>query len=165
MPSYDVTSDIDWQELDNAIQQARREVGSRFDFKGVESKIDMDKKAKTVTLWCSQSEKLDSLKDVFQNKTVKRGLSLLAFDFETVEDAFGGSSRQLIKVQAGIAKDKAKELISELKKTKIKVQAQIQDEQLRVTGKSRDLLQESIGVLKELQEQVKIPLQFGNFRD
>src|SRR5688500_10684817 len=165
MPSFDVTSEMDWQELDNAVNQATKELSQRYDFKGVKSEITLDKKAKTLTLWCSEEAKLDAVKDVLQNKMIKRGISLLAFDFQKEEAAHGSSVRQLAKIQAGIEKEKAKDIIKVIKESKMKVQAQIQDEQVRVTGKNRDDLQTAISLLKQKQDELKIPLQFGNFRD
>ncbi len=165
MPSFDVSSDLNWQELDNAINQASKEVSQRFDFKGVKAEIKMDQKAKTVTFWCGEEGKLEALIDVFQNKLVKRGISLLSFDYQAVEPAFGGSVRQVALVQSGISKEKGKEIIAAIKDTKLKVQAQIQDEQVRVTGKNRDDLQSAIAVLREKQSLLKVPMNFGNFRD
>lgn len=165
MPSFDVSSEMNWQELDNAINQATKELLQRFDFKGVKTEIKLDKKEKSVTLWCSEEGKLEALNDVFQNKLIKRGISLLSLDYKEIESAFGGSVRQVIQIQAGISKEKAKEIIAVIKDSKIKVQAQIQDEQVRVTGKNRDDLQSTIALLKENQEKVKVPMQFGNFRD
>lgn len=165
MPSFDVSSEMNWQELDNAINQTNKEVSQRFDFRGTKTEIKLDQKEKTVTLWCSEEGKLDALNDVFQSKLIKRGISLLSLDYQTVESAFGGSVRQVILIQAGVSKEKGKEIISVIKNSKLKVQAQIQDEQVRVTGKSRDDLQKTISLLKENQEKIKTPMQFGNFRD
>lgn len=165
MPSFDISSEMNWQELDNAIHQTTKEVSQRFDFKGVKAEVQLDQKEKTVTLWCSEEGKLDSLNDVFQTKLVKRGISLLSLEYKEPEAAFGGSSRQKVLVQAGISKEKAKEIIALIKENKMKVQAQIQDEQVRVTGKNRDDLQSTISLLKEKQDQVKVPMQFGNFRN
>jgi uncharacterized protein YajQ (UPF0234 family) len=165
MPSFDVSSEMNWQELDNAINQANKELLQRFDFKGIKSEIKLDQKAKTVTLWCSEEGKLEALTDILQSKLIKRGISLLSFDYQDIESAFGGSVRQVVQVQAGISKEKGKEVIAVIKDSKLKVQAQIQDEQVRVTGKNRDDLQEAIALLKANQEKVKVPLQFGNFRD
>ena len=109
MPSFDVSSEMNWQELDNAINQAVKELAQRYDFKGVKTEIKLDQKAKTVTLWCGEEAKLDALNDIFQSKCIKRGLSLLAFEYKDPESAFGGSVRQNVIVQAGIAKEKAKE--------------------------------------------------------
>jgi uncharacterized protein YajQ (UPF0234 family) len=165
MPSFDVSSDIDWQELDNAVNQATKELSQRYDFKGVKSELKLDQKAKTVTLWCSEEAKLDAVNDIFQNKAIKRGISLLAFEYKDPESAFGGSVRQTVVVQAGISKEKGKEIIAAIKDSKIKVQAQMQDEQVRVTGKNRDDLQTAIALLRGKQDQLKVPMQFGNFRD
>jgi len=165
MPSFDVSSDVNWQELDNAVNQATKELTQRYDFKGVKTELKMDQKAKTVTLWVSEEGKLDALNDIFQSKLIKRGISLLALEYKDLEPAFGGSVRQTVVVQAGISKEKAKEIIAILKDSKLKVQAQIQDEQVRVTGKNRDDLQSAIALLRTKQEAVKVPMQFGNFRD
>ena len=165
MPSFDVSSEMNWQELDNAINQATKELTQRFDFKGVKSEIKLDQKAKTLTVWCSEEGKLEALVDVLQSKMIKRGVSILSLEYKEVEPAFGGSVRQNIIVQAGISKEKGKEIIAALKDSKLKVQAQIQDEQVRVTGKSRDDLQTAIALLKSKQDQLKVAMQFGNFRD
>ena len=165
MPSFDVSSEMNWQELDNAVNQATKELQQRYDFKGIKSELKLDLKAKTLTLWVSEEAKLDALKDILQSKMVKRGISLLSFDYKPLEPAFGGSVRQLVAIQAGVSKEKGKEIIAALKESKLKVQAQIQDEQVRVTGKSRDDLQEAIALLKSKTDELKVPMQFGNFRD
>ncbi|MEO5971333.1 MAG: YajQ family cyclic di-GMP-binding protein [Bdellovibrionia bacterium] len=165
MPSFDVSSDIDWQEFDNAVNQAVKELAQRYDFKGVKSEIKLDQKEKNVTLWCSEEAKLDALNDIFQSKLIKRGISLLSLDYQTQESAFGGSVRQVVLVQAGVSKEKGKEIIAAIKESKLKVQAQIQDEKVRVTGKNRDDLQDAIAMLKSQQDQIKVPMQFGNFRE
>jgi uncharacterized protein YajQ (UPF0234 family) len=165
MPSFDISSEMDWQELDNAVNQATKELIQRYDFKGVKTELKLDLKAKTLTLWCSEEEKLDAMNDILQSKLIKRGISLLSLEYKDKEPAFGGSVRQVVIVQAGIEKEKAKGIISELKNSKIKVQAQIQDEQVRVSGKNRDDLQSAIALLREKQNEIKVPMQFGNFRD
>lgn len=165
MPSFDISSEIDWQEMDNAINQALKEIQSRFDFKNLKATIEMDKKAKTITVWCSDARKLEAVNDVFQSKLVKRGISLHALDYKKEVEATGSSARQLINVQAGVSKEKGKEIISLIKESKLKVQSQIQDEQVRVTGKSRDDLQSVMSLLKQKQDSLKVPMQFGNFRD
>ena len=165
MPSFDVSAEMNWQELDNAVNQATKELAQRYDFKGVKTELKLDTKAKTLTLWVSEADKLDAMNDIFQNKAIKRGLSLLAFEYKDPEPAFGGSVRQLVIVQAGISKEKGKEIVAAIKDSKLKVQAQIQDEQVRVTGKNRDDLQTTIAHLRSIQEQLKVPMQFGNFRE
>lgn len=165
MPSFDISSDVDWQEVDNAVTQATKELITRFDFKNVKTELTFDKKAKTITMVCSEESKLDSLKDVLQSKLIKRGISLMSLNYKTEEPAFGGSVRQVIEVMAGISKEKGKEVIAAIKDSKLKVQGQIQDEKVRVTGKNRDDLQDTIAFLKGKQDSLKLPMQFGNFRD
>ena len=165
MPSFDVSSEVNWQEVDNAINQATKELGQRFDFKGVKAEIKLDLKEKTITLWCSEEGKLEAVNDILQSKLVKRGISLLSLEYKDIENAFGQSSRQTIIVQAGISKEKGKEIIAALKESKMKVQGQIQDEKVRVSGKNRDDLQTAIAYLREKQDSLQVPMQFGNFRD
>lgn len=165
MPSFDVSSEMNWQELDNAVNQANKELLSRYDFKGVKTEIKVDEKAKTMTLWVAEEAKLDALKDILSSKLIKRGISLLSLEYKDPEPAFGGSVRQLVIVMAGISKEKGKEIVASIKDSKLKVQAQIQDEKVRVTGKSRDDLQEAISHLRAKQDQIKVAMEFGNFRD
>lgn len=165
MPSFDVSSKVNWQEIDNAIQQVLKEVGTRFDFKAIRCELVVDQKESLLTMTCSEPTKLDALRDVLHNKLIKRGVSILSFDFQEPQAATGSSVRQIAKVQSGISKEKGKEIVDVIKKTKLKVQAQIQDEQVRVTGKSRDELQDIMAVLREKQSQLQLPMQFGNFRD
>jgi len=165
MPSFDVSAEMDWQELDNAVNQTVKELAARYDFKGVKTELKLDRKLKTLILWCSEEGKMDALNDILQGKLIKRGISLLAFEYKEREDAFGGSVRQTVVVQAGIEKEKGKEIVAVIKEAKLKVQAQMQDEKVRVTGKSRDDLQEAIACLREKQNAIKVPMQFGNFRD
>jgi uncharacterized protein YajQ (UPF0234 family) len=165
MPSFDVSAEMDWQEMDNAVNQAVKEVSQRFDFKSVKTEIKLDQKEKTLTLWCSEEAKLEAVNDILQNKLIKRGISLLALEYKDIEPAFGSSVRQVVIVQAGVSKEKGKEIIAALKDSKLKVQAQIQDEQVRVTGKNRDDLQSAIAHLKSQSEKLKVPMQFGNFRE
>ena len=165
MPSFDVSSELDWPNLDNAVQQCLKEITTRFDFKGIKVEITVEKKEKTLTLWVAESTKLKALREALENKLTKRGLSLLSFDFQDIEPAFGGSVRLKALIQAGIEKEKAKEIVAKIKDSKLKVQAQIQDEKVRVTSKNRDDLQETIAFLKSQQDHIKVPMQFGNFRE
>src|SRR4051812_14203954 len=98
MPSFDISSEVNWQELDNAINQATKEVSQRFDFKGVKSEIKLDQKEKTLTLWCSEEGKLDAVIDILQTKMIKRGISILSLEYKEKESAFGGSVRQVVQV-------------------------------------------------------------------
>ena len=165
MPSFDITSDVDWQEVDNAVNQALKELATRFDFKNVKTEVTFDRKAKTITLVCSEDSKLDNLKEVVQGKMIKRGISLMSLIYKDVEQAFGGSVRQVIEVQAGISKEKGKDIIAAVKESKVKASASILDEKVRVTGKNRDDLQDCIAMLKGKQDDLKLPMNFGNFRE
>ncbi len=165
MASFDISSEMNWAELDNAINQATKELQQRYDFKGVKTELQLDRKAKTLTLWVSEEAKLEAMNDIIQSKLIKRGISLLALEYKDIEPAFGGSVRQVVVLQAGISKEKGKEIVASLKDSKIKVQAQIQDEQVRVTSKSKDDLQSAIAHLRGQQDTLKVPMQFGNFRD
>ena len=162
MPTFDVTSEVDMQEVRNAVDQASREIVNRYDFKGTDSSIELSDDS--ITLNSSNEDRLTALRQVVQEKMVKRSVSLKALDYGDVEEASGGRARQHIALSAGISSDKAKELNKFIKALGIKgVQSSTQGEQLRVQGKKRDSLQEVIQALKE--GDFDIPLQFGNFRD
>jgi uncharacterized protein YajQ (UPF0234 family) len=165
MPSFDVSSEINWQSLDDAINQTLKEVGNRFDFKGIKTEIEADVKAKTLKITCSEAYKLDAVKDVFHQKLTKRGVSLLALEYQPEEKASGSGARVVAKVAAGVSKEKGKEIIALVKQHFPKLQSQIQDEKVRITGKNRDDLQAAIAMLRENENKLNIPMQFGNFRD
>jgi cyclic-di-GMP-binding protein len=162
MASFDVVSEIDQQEVRNAVDQASREVANRFDFKGTNSTIDLNDS--TITLHTVSEDRLKALRQVLEEKLVKRKVSLKALDYQKVEEASGGTARQQVNLVAGISSDKAKTLNKFIKGLGLKgVQSQVQGEQLRVTGKKRDDLQATIAALRE--EDFGLPLQFTNFRD
>ena len=162
MPSFDVVSEVDMQEIRNALDQARREVTTRFDFKGTDSAIDLDDKV--VTLNSATEDRLNALRQVVEEKLVKRKVSLKALDYAKVEEAAGGRARQRISLVAGISSEKARAINRFIKDKAPKgTQSQTQGDQLRVTAKKRDDLQAVIGALKA--EDFGIPLQFTNFRD
>ena len=162
MPSFDITSEVDHQEIRNAVDQATREVVNRFDFKGTDPSIELDDSS--ITLRCSSEDRLTALRQVLEEKLVKRKVSLKAVSYGNVEEAAGGTARQVVTLVAGISSDKAKELNKFIKQLPLKgVQSQTQGEQLRVIAKKRDDLQEVIAACKE--HDFGIPLQFGNFRD
>ena len=161
MPSFDIVSKVDMQEVDNAVNQAIKEIGQRYDFKGSKSEITMEKEA--VKVLADDDYKLKAVIDVLQSKFIKRNISIKFLDYGKVEPASGGMVRQLITIKQGIGKEKGKEIIAAIKESKIKVQGQIQDDQVRVTGKNRDDLQEAIRTLKG--KDLGIELQFVNFRD
>ncbi|MFH1379516.1 MAG: YajQ family cyclic di-GMP-binding protein [bacterium] len=158
--SFDIVSKIDLQEVDNAVNQAMKEISTRYDFRGSISSITRDKN--TITILADDDYKLKSVIDLFQNKLVKRGIPLQGLQFKAVETASGGSSRQVIDLQQGIPTEKAKEIVKLIKGMKIKVQASIQSDSVRVTGKSRDDLQSVIAMLKTAD--LKISMQFSNYR-
>jgi uncharacterized protein YajQ (UPF0234 family) len=162
MPSFDVVSEIDQQEIRNAVDQAQRDAATRYDFKGTDSTIELS--PSEIKLNTASEDRLVALRQLLEEKLVKRKVSLKALDYQKVEEASGGRARQLVKLVAGISKDKATELNKHIKSLNLKgVQSQVQGEQLRVTGKKRDDLQAVIAALKE--HDFGIPLQFTNFRD
>ena len=161
--TFDITSTVDLQEVDNAVNQARKEVAQRYDFKGATAEIDYDKAAATLTLLADDEYKLTALVDVLQSKLVKRGVPIRNLDYGTVESASAGKARQVITLQQGISTDKGREIVKAIKNGGFKkVQAQIQDDQVRVTSPSIDELQAVIATLKK--EDFGLELQFGNFR-
>ncbi|MGB6059107.1 MAG: YajQ family cyclic di-GMP-binding protein [Microthrixaceae bacterium] len=162
MPSFDITSEVDHQEIRNAVDQAMREIVNRFDFKNTNSAVELDDES--ITLKSASTDRLNAVRQVLEEKLVKRQLSLKALDYQKVEDASGGSARQVAKLVAGISSDKAKQLNKFIKDLGLKgTQSQTQGEQIRVTAKKRDDLQSVIAACKE--HDFGIPLQFGNFRD
>ena len=162
MPSFDVTSEVDMQEVRNAVDQASREIVNRFDFKGTDSSIELGDDS--ITMNSASEDRLIALRQVLEEKLVKRKVSLKVLDYGELEEASGARARQGATLTSGISSEKAKELNKHIKGLSMKgVQSQTQGEQLRVTGKKRDDLQNVIAALKE--SDFGIPLQFGNFRD
>ena len=160
MPSFDVVSDFDAHEASNAVDQANREVTTRFDFKGTGSKYELDNQLVTMT---TQSDfQLQQMLDILQQKMSKRGIDIGCMKAEEPEIT-GSEARQKIILRKGIESDLARNLVKKIKSTKLKVQAAIQGDKLRVSGKKRDDLQQVIAMLKE--EKVDLPLQYENFRD
>ena len=161
MPSFDIVSELDMQELDNALNQTRKETITRYDFKGSKSEITLDKEG--IRLLADDDYKMKALTDIFQNKAVKRGLNLKSFEIGKLEPAGGQMLRCLIKLVKGIESEKAREIVKMVKGMNLKVQAAIEGEKLRVSGKNEDDLQ---AVMSHLRAQdFPIPLQFNNFRD
>jgi uncharacterized protein YajQ (UPF0234 family) len=160
--SFDVVSKIDLQEVENAFNQANKEISTRFDFKGSVSRVDFDKKEAKLTLFSDDEQKLKSVVDVLESKLTRRGISLKSLDFKAVEPGEGGTVRQPVALKQGIVSDKAKEMVKAIKETKLKVQASIQGDQLRITGRSKDDLQAVIQFLRG--RDFGLPLQFVNYR-
>jgi cyclic-di-GMP-binding protein len=164
MPTFDIVSEVDMQEVRNAVDQANREAATRFDFKNTDSAIDLNENDNELVLRSSTEDRLRALHQVLDEKLVKRQVSLKAFEDAKVEEAQKGTSRQKIAIRAGISSDHAKRLNKFIKDLGLKgVSSQTQGDQLRVTGKKRDDLQEVIAKAKA--EDFGIPLQFDNFRD
>jgi len=162
MPTFDVVSEVDDQEVRNAVDQAAREVNQRYDFKGTDSSIELVDSS--INLASASEDRLSALRQVLEEKLVKRKVSLKVLDYGNIEPASGGSVRQTATLQAGINSEKAKELNKFIKGLGLKgVQSSTQGDQLRVQGKKRDALQEVIAKLKE--GDFGLPLQFNNFRD
>jgi hypothetical protein len=158
--SFDVVSEIDLQEVDNAINQTKKEITQRYDFKGADATVDFDRKEK-ITLNAANEYQVGAILDVLQSKLVKRGIDMRVLKPGAIEQS-GKRYKQDLTVQSGISKEEAKKIVSHIKKQKLKVQSQIQDDHVRVSGKNRDDLQEAIASLKE--KEWDLPLQFINFR-
>jgi uncharacterized protein YajQ (UPF0234 family) len=158
--SFDIVCKIDMQIVKNAIMQTMKEIGQRYDFKGTKSDISMDEH--TLIILSDDDYRLNSVIDILKTRLVKAKISLKALDFSKIEAAAGGMVRQRITLQQGIPGEKAKEIVKLIKQTKLKVQAQIQSDQVRVSGKKRDDLQEIMTLLKE--KDLKIDMQFVNYR-
>lgn len=161
--SFDIVSEFDRQELVNAIDQTKRDISSRFDLKNSKSDVVLDGD-KSVVVTTEDETKLRNIYDILQSKLVKRGLSIKILDPQKIEDALGGTVKQVFNLRKGLTQELAKKIISDIKDSKLKVQASIQGEQVRVTGKSRDDLQSVIALLRENADKYDYPLQFQNYR-
>ncbi|HYO61284.1 MAG TPA: YajQ family cyclic di-GMP-binding protein [Actinomycetota bacterium] len=162
--SFDVVSEVDLQEVRNAVDQARREIGQRFDFKNTGSEIDLAEEGGTpvLTIRSNTDGKVKEVVRVLEEKLVKRQVALKALDKGEIEPAAGGTARQEIKINQGISTEKAKQIVKFVKDKKLKAQVSVQGDQVRVSSKSRDILQDVIQSLKD--EDFGIPLQFTNYR-
>lgn len=160
MPSFDVVSEIDSHELTNAIDQTNREINNRFDFKGTNSRIEQSNSL--LTLIAPAEFQIKQMVDILHNKMAKRDIDVACLEYGKIEES-AKEARQQITVRQGIDKELAKKLIKLIKDTKLKVQTAIQGEQVRVSGKKRDELQQVIAMLRE--QKLDLPLQYINFRD
>lgn len=162
--SFDVVSEVDLQEVRNAVDQARREISQRYDFKNTGSSIDLTKDGaeETIVVRSNTEQKLKDCVKVLEEKLVRRKVALKAMNKGPIQDASGGSARQSIGLNQGISTDKAKEIVKYVKDMKLKAQAAVQGEQVRVSAKSKDSLQDIIAALRE--RDFGIPLQFTNYR-
>lgn len=163
MPSFDVVSEVDLQEVDNAINQSKKEIETRYDFRGSKAAIEWDGEG-TINISAEDDMKIEAISGIINQKMVKRGISVRSLDYGKVEDAGGMMKKQQIKVKQGISVDNGKKIVKIIKDQKLKkIQAQIQQEQVRVTGPKRDDLQNVIALLKD--NVTDLELQFVNFRD
>jgi uncharacterized protein YajQ (UPF0234 family) len=162
MPSFDVVSQLNLQEVDNALNQARKEVAQRYDFKDSRTVIDWDKK-ETISVESADEFRVKAVDDVLREKLARRQVPLKAVDFGAIEPGPGGRAKQEIKLKQGIDVDRARELVKVVKDTKLKVQAQIMGDQVRVSGKKRDDLQAAMQAIRA--RDLDLPLQFVNFRE
>jgi len=161
--SFDITSPIDFQEVDNALNQARKEVGQRYDFKGARADIVLSAADKTLTLTADDEFKMNALWEIVQTRLVRRGVPVKNFKGGDPEAAAGGTVRKLFTIQEGVPIEAAREIVKFIKEHKLKkVQASIQGDQVRVTSPSKDELQTAMGALRE--HDFGIALQFGNYR-
>jgi uncharacterized protein YajQ (UPF0234 family) len=159
--SFDIVSKVDMQEVTNAVNQAQKEIEQRFDLKGTGSEITLEKE--TIALKAGDEMKLKNVLDIVENKLVKRNVPIKNLEYGKIESALGGAVKQVITLKQGIDKDAAKKITNMIKETKLKVQAQIQEDQIRVTGKNKDDLQ---AVMQKLRgaENLELDLQFINYR-
>ncbi|MDQ6768055.1 MAG: YajQ family cyclic di-GMP-binding protein [Candidatus Eremiobacteraeota bacterium] len=158
--SFDIVSKVDGQSLADAVNQAQREIATRFDLKNSKSSVELDDL--TITIVADDEMKLRNVSDILQSKCVKRGVSLKALAYGKPESAAGGTLRQIVTCAQGIGRDQAKKITEAIKNAKLKVSTQIQDEQIRVTGKSKDDLQKAITLVKAMP--LEFAVQFVNYR-
>lgn len=161
--SFDIVSEYNKQELVNAVDQVKRELTTRFDLKDSNSQVELDAD-KSITITTNDDMKLKNIIDILQSKLVKRNLNLKILDAQTPENALGGNIRQVFNLKKGLTQELAKKIVSDIKATKLKVQASIQGEQVRVTGKDKDDLQAVIQNLRKNEDKYDVPLQFTNYR-
>ena len=161
MPSFDIVSEVNQQELKNAVDQTNREVGTRFDFKGSDSRVEQAEFM--LTVFADDEFKLGQVHDVLNSKLVKRGIDIKCLELGKVEKISGGKVKQVVTVKVGVESELAKKLVKLLKDSKLKVQASIQGDTVRVSGAKRDTLQDAIALVRKTE--LGFPLQFTNFRD
>lgn len=161
--SFDIVSEFDKQELVNAVDQVKRDVLSRFDLKDSGSEIELEAD-KSITITTKDDMKLRNIVDLLQSKMVKRNLSIKILDPQPVENALGGKVRQVLNLKKGLTMELAKKIVADIKNSKLKVQAAIQGEQVRVSGKSRDDLQEIIKLMRQNEDKYDVAFQFTNYR-
>jgi cyclic-di-GMP-binding protein len=160
--SFDIVSEVNFMEVENAVVQAQKELATRFDFKGSKSSIDYNKTDKKITLIADDDFKMRGVTDILETKLVKRGVSLKSLNRKNPENAFEGTIRQVMEITSGLPSDKAKEIVKLIKDAKVKVQASIEGTKVRVSSPKKDNLQEVITLLRG--SSFSLPLQFTNYR-
>lgn len=161
--SFDIVSEFDKMELVNAVEQTKKEISSRFDLKDSKSDVVLESDTQII-ITTEDDTKLRNILDILQSKMVKRNLSIKILDPQSIENALGGNVRQIFKLKKGLTQELAKKIVADIKSSKLKVQSSIQGEQVRVSGKSKDDLQDVIKLIREKEDEYKIPLQFQNYR-
>ena len=163
MPSFDIVSEVNHVEVRNAVDQCNKEIANRFDFKGSDARVEIDEKEKTLTAYADDEFKMRQLRDVLIGKLAKRGVDIRALEHGKIEAISGNKVKEEIKVREGIEQERAKGLVKLIKDSKLKVQASIQGDCVRVSGAKKDMLQETIALVRK--SVADFPLQFKNFRD
>lgn len=163
MPSFDAVSRINWPELDNALNNTKKAIAARFDFRGAVAEITVNQKDKKLHVYTEDRSKQNAIREMFESAAVKRGLHLSSFDWQEPEAGAEGKMKRDVKIKEGLEQDLAKQIVKLIKDSKLKVQPSIQGEEVRVTGKQRDDLQAAMQLLNG--SKLPVPLQYVNFKD
>ena len=163
MPSFDIVSEVNHVEIRNAVDQCNKEISNRFDFKGSDARVEINEKDKTLVVFADDEFKLRQVRDVMTGKLAKRGVDTRAFESGKIEPVSGNKVKEEIRIREGIEQERAKSLVKLVKDSKLKVQASIQGDAVRVSGAKKDILQEAIALVRK--SVTDLPLQFKNFRD
>ena len=163
MPSFDIVSEVNQVEVHNALDQANKEVSTRFDFKGSDARVELNEKEKTLTLYADDDFKLTQVRDVLTGKLAKRGIDVRCLQAGDIEKVSGNKVKQVVAVRQGVEQELGKKIVKLVKDSKLKVQASIQGDAVRISGAKKDLLQETIALVRKSISD--FPLQFKNFRD
>lgn len=162
MPSFDIVNQIDAQEVDNAVNNTLKEVGTRYDFRGLQTEIEFDRKENRINIVAAESMKMQAVREMLIKHFIKRNLEPKVLEFGNIEGSSSGAVKMSVDIKEGIDRETAKKIVKEIKASKLKVQAAIQDDQVRVTGKKIDDLQEVIKILKS--KTFSVPLQYVNMK-
>jgi cyclic-di-GMP-binding protein len=163
MPSFDIVSEVNQVEVNNAVEQCNKEISTRFDFKGSDARVEIDDKQKKLTAYADDDFKLGQVRDVLTGKLAKRGIDVRCLELDKIEKVSGNKVKQDVKVRQGVEQELGKKIVKLLKDSKLKAQASIQGDSVRVSGTKKDVLQEVIALVRKSVSD--FPLQFKNFRD